>query len=95
MHIWTLLEHCLIPFAVGFFGVQFIRHVYFSCATHITSVFQKRRQDAKSKRALCLLFATHRTKELETFHVESGDSCSICLVRLFYFAVLRATICSR
>jgi len=80
MHVWTLVENCLIPVAVGFFGVQLIIYVYVSCATFIKNVFQRRRQDAKSKRALCLLFGTDGRKELETFYIESRESCSICLV---------------
>ena len=93
MHVWTLVETCLIQVAVGFFGVKLIIYVYLSCATFIKSVFQRRRQDAKSRRVLSLLFGTDNGKQLETFYIESGELCCICLVRLFYFAVLNTSTC--
>jgi len=90
MHVWTLVENCLVPLSVGFFGVQLIRYFYLSCAISIKKKIQKRRQDAESKRILGLLFGTDGRTELETFYIDSSESCSICLVRMFYIAVFKS-----
>jgi len=89
MRILTLFESCIIAFWAGLLGTLLIGITALTCAKCIWRIYDKMRQDATKKRALQMLFGTVATlqesKQQKQICIEAGDSCSICLVRLFNF----------